>query len=340
MQAAALVLRVADGVWRLTTPLPFRPREVHAYLLQVEEGAFVLVDGGANTDDAWAALDAGVQEVAGQWQRVTAHVVTHMHLDHFGLARRVHEASRAPLLMHRLDAERAAHAEAQPEEEADYRQELLRQSGAPEELILAVTAGREEAVPLTGFVAADVLLEGEAGALPGVEGWQFVWTPGHTAGHLSLFRAADRVLVAGDAVLPRITPTIGVNRQRSDPVGDYLDALQRLERLNPTLGVAGHDELIKDPPERLRELRDATQQENKRVDDCLAEDAVSAWEIVRRRYPGRELPPSVQMLALRETLAHLQHLVLSERARSVRLGDEIVGFAREQVRGGPAPRHL
>ncbi len=313
-------------MWRLTTPLPFRPREVHAYLLAVEGNGFVLVDGGANTDDAWAALEVGVRAVAGGWEHIASHVVTHMHLDHIGLARRVREACGAPLLMHRLDAERAAHAEAHPEEEAEYRERLLRECGAPEELIHAVESGRGQAAPLTGFVPADVLLEGEAGALPGAEGWRFVWTPGHTAGHISLFRPADGVLVAGDAVLPRITPTIGVNRQRSDPVGDYLDALARLERLHPTLIVAGHGDPIDDPPGRIGELRDATQQEGERIANCLERDPASAWEIVQRRYPGRDLPPSVLMLALRETLAHLEHLVASGAAAKAPLGNGVVGF--------------
>jgi glyoxylase-like metal-dependent hydrolase (beta-lactamase superfamily II) len=37
------------------------------------------------------------------------------------------------------------------------------------------------------------------GELPWAAGWQIVYTPGHTPGHISLFRASDRVLLAGDA---------------------------------------------------------------------------------------------------------------------------------------------
>jgi hypothetical protein len=84
----------APGVWRVTTPLPFRPRSVHAYLLDAGEG-WVLVDGGLGTDEAWAALDAGVREAAGGWEAVAVHVVTHMHMDHVGLSRRVRDASGA-----------------------------------------------------------------------------------------------------------------------------------------------------------------------------------------------------------------------------------------------------
>lgn len=39
----------------------------------------------------------------------------------------------------------------------------------------------------------------EDGTVPGLPGWRWVPTPGHTPGHVSFFREADRVLVAGDA---------------------------------------------------------------------------------------------------------------------------------------------
>ena len=38
------------------------------------------------------------------------------------------------------------------------------------------------------------------GEVPGMPGWRWVHTPGHTPGHVCLFRAEDRVLLAGDAL--------------------------------------------------------------------------------------------------------------------------------------------
>ena len=37
------------------------------------------------------------------------------------------------------------------------------------------------------------------GQVPGLPGWRWLHTPGHTPGHVSFFRPADKVLVAGDA---------------------------------------------------------------------------------------------------------------------------------------------
>jgi glyoxylase-like metal-dependent hydrolase (beta-lactamase superfamily II) len=122
------------------------------------------------------------------------------------------------------------------------------------------------------------------------------------------------VLIAGDAVLPRITPTLGVNRQRADPVGDYAAALARLEALHPALVLPGHGEAPEDGVGRIRELRAAADAETETVRALLGGEPRSCWEVVDARYPDREMPPSTRMLALRETLAHLDRLAAAGRA--------------------------
>ena len=306
--------RVAEDVWRVTTPMPSRPPEVHAYLAELGDGGWMLVDGGLNTDAAWTALEAGVLHAAGGWDAIRVHVVTHMHMDHVGLAARVREASGASVWMGRLDAERMAHAAAHPGEEESYRAALLRRCGAPEEMVRAVEEVRRVAERLAPPVLVDGILDGEAGEIPGAAGWRFLWTPGHTAGHVSLHRPADGVLIAGDAILPRITPTLGVNRQRVDPVGDYVAALDRLLSLPPSLVLPGHGRPPEDGIARIRELRAAANGETDAIAALLGGSGRTCWEVVLARYPGREMTAATRMLALRETLAHLDRLVASGRA--------------------------
>ncbi|MFL5385998.1 MAG: MBL fold metallo-hydrolase [Longimicrobiaceae bacterium] len=304
---------VAAGLWRISTPMPGRPRQVHAYLAELPRGGWLLVDGGLGTEPAWAALEAGVRGAAGGWEAVRVHVVTHMHMDHVGLAARVREAAGAPVVMGRLDAERMAHAAAHPEEEAQYRRGLFARCGAPAEWIGVVEEGHARTRAAAPPVEVDGVLEGDEGEVPGAEGWRFAWTPGHTAGHVSLYRPADGVLVAGDAVLPRITPTLGVNRQRADPVGDYLDALERLRALRPARVLPGHGDPLEGAA-RMAELRAAAEGETEAVAAVLSAEPATTWEVVERRYAGRELPPATRMLALRETRAHLERLVRQGRA--------------------------
>lgn len=310
---------VAPGIVRVTTPLPFRPRSVHAYLIAGGDGRVALVDGGADTPDGWEALDAGVRSAVGRWGAVELNLVTHMHVDHIGLAPRVRGASGAPLAMGRLDAERAEHAGRQPEEEAGYRGRMLREAGADPALVAWAAAAGAAPVSAPGSddeprPLCDIPLPESGGALPGMEGWEVVWTPGHTAGHIAIFRAADGVLLGGDAVLPRISPTIGVNRQRADPVGDYLATLDRIAALAPAIVLPGHGAPITEPAGRLVELRDGTLAESRRVRDLLMDGPRTVAEVVAARYAGRKLPNPVLMQAIRETRAHLDRLVAAGQA--------------------------
>ncbi len=287
MSTHDVALPVAPQVWRITTPMPHRPREVHAYLVRSADRWFLL-DGGIDSPAAWEALDAGVREVAGDWRAVSLLVVSHMHMDHLGLVRRGLAASGAELAMGSLDAARAAHAAADPEEEAEYRDAVLHRTGGDEQL--AALAGAPRAA--SEFPPVRHPLPGPGGPLPGVPAWEYVWTPGHTAGHISLLRAGDRVLLAGDCVLPGITPTIGVNRQREDPVADQLDSLRRLADLDPSLSCGGHGEPVEYPAARIAELREETLAESARVLEpsrrCAAHHrGRGSGEIRRARSPAR-----------------------------------------------------
>jgi glyoxylase-like metal-dependent hydrolase (beta-lactamase superfamily II) len=295
-----------DEIVRIEIPLPFRPRSVNAFLVPLDDGGSMLVDGGYDSESAWAALAAGVA-AAGGWSSICLNVVTHMHLDHVGLAYRVKEATSIPMAMGEIDAIRSAHAAANPEEERDSRARLLRVNGAPEAEVAAVRDASLDPRAALRFVAADVLLPSFTAPVPGAPEWCSIWTPGHTAGHIALFRARDRAMIAGDAVIPRVSPTIGVNPHRADPVGDYLESLDHLSELEPEWIHGGHGEPLSGTG-RIAELRAEVLAESDRVQALLRPDPSSAWEIAVRRYVGRDLPVHLRLLAFRETLAHLTRL--------------------------------
>ena len=89
------------------------------------------------------------------------------------------------------------------------------------------------------------------GSVPGMPGWRWVHTPGHTAGHVALFREADRVLVAGDAfVTTKQESFLAVMTQRRELHGppayftpDWRSARQSVEtlaELEPARVISGH----------------------------------------------------------------------------------------------------
>ena len=90
------------------------------------------------------------------------------------------------------------------------------------------------------------------GSVPGMPGWRWLHTPGHAPGHVSLWREADRTLIAGDAF---ITTAQESALRGADPApgdarpADVLHAglgqrpasrCERLAALEPELAVTGH----------------------------------------------------------------------------------------------------
>ena len=87
--------------------------------------------------------------------------------------------------------------------------------------------------------------------VPGLPDWQVIPTPGHTPGHLALFREADRALIPGDAVLTVNLNSLGdALSQRHTPGGPprfatwnwraATESVSELARLEPSVLAPGH----------------------------------------------------------------------------------------------------
>ncbi|HEY7072939.1 MAG TPA: MBL fold metallo-hydrolase, partial [Acidimicrobiales bacterium] len=198
--------RVRPGLWSIPVPLPNNSlRYVFVYLFETDRGPYI-VDAGWNTDEAFAALSAGLQLAGTSMDDVQGVLVTHIHPDHYGLAGRIREASGAWIALHRADAALIHERYEEPDDLIDMVGKMLRRMGAPADEIDGL---KRAAMPVRQFVSAvmpDVLVED--GDHPEVPGWDLsaIWTPGHSPGHLCFWEPRHRVMLSGDHVLPRITP--------------------------------------------------------------------------------------------------------------------------------------
>jgi glyoxylase-like metal-dependent hydrolase (beta-lactamase superfamily II) len=201
------VERLRPGLWTIPVPLPNTSlRYVFVYVFETDGGAY-LVDAGWNTDEAYAALEAGLQKAGYEIGDVRGVLVTHIHPDHYGLAGRVREASGAWIALHPADARLIHDRYTDPTELLERVGTGLKRAGAPPEEIATLKAAAMPVRPFVDAVLPDVLLED--GQRPEVPGWELsaIWTPGHSPGHLCFWEPANEVLLSGDHVLPRITPS-------------------------------------------------------------------------------------------------------------------------------------
>ncbi|KOP64976.1 metallo-beta-lactamase [Bacillus sp. FJAT-18019] len=91
----------------------------------------------------------------------------------------------------------------------------------------------------------------EDGSVPGLPEFKWLPTPGHSPGHISLFRERDRVLVAGDAVITvkqeSALAVIGQEKELHGPPMYFTpdwdlarESVRRLASLNPEVLITGH----------------------------------------------------------------------------------------------------
>ncbi|HEX8803934.1 MAG TPA: MBL fold metallo-hydrolase [Acidimicrobiales bacterium] len=306
------VERVRPGLWTVPVPLPSSSlRYVFVYVFETDGGAY-LVDAGWNTDEAYAALEAGLGVAGYEVGDVRGVMVTHIHPDHYGLAGRVRQASGAWIALHPADAALIRDRYTEPADLLDRVGAMLRRTGAPPEEIATLRAAAMPVRPFVDPVLPDVLLED--GARPEVPGWDLsaIWTPGHSPGHLCFWEPAHEVLLTGDHVLPRITPNISFHPQAgADPLGDFLRALDKLEPYEPTEVLPAHEHRFVGLHRRLDELRRHHEERFREVLVAVRAGDTTAWAVARRMVwsrPWDRIEGFMRRAAVGEALAHLRAL--------------------------------
>src|ERR1700754_1529690 len=220
---------VRPGLWSIPVPMTGSPlRYVLAYAVELPDGV-ALVDAGWPTDDAWEALVAGLGAAGYALTDVKAVLVSHWHADHHGLAGSVREASGAWIGMHALDAA-AIKGRGDRGGFVEGLSAWVRARGGSatdvEETVGSLSS------PARALADPDRLIDDGDLTLGAPVGLRAVWTPGRTAGHLCFYDAQRRLLLAGDHVLPRISPNITLHPgQTPDPLGDFLASLTKVGEL-------------------------------------------------------------------------------------------------------------
>jgi glyoxylase-like metal-dependent hydrolase (beta-lactamase superfamily II) len=295
---------LADGIRRVTLPLPTRPGHIHAYLLPGEDG-WTLVDTGIGLPDAKESWAAELEQVAGD---VATVFVTHFHPDHVGAAADLHELTGAPVVQGALDYAQGELVWGNPAW-AERLVEWFQQHGAPPGVTDELVGQSSVYRPFIRYQRDPTLVE----AGEHVDGWELVGAAGHADGQLCLLR--DGVLIAADHLLGRITPTVGLwPASRADPLGDYLAALDRTIELDPRIALPGHGDPIEDPAGRARELKEHHRVRLEEAVAALAAEPRSGYELSLALF-GADLAPAGRRFAIAETLSHYERLVNEGGAR-------------------------
>lgn len=200
-----------------------------------QDGEWVLVDAGiANSEDT---IIKKAQEHFGN-ARPAGIVLTHGHFDHVGAVKELASYWNIYVYAHELEMPYLTGKEDYPPADPSVGGGLM--------------AAASPLYPRKSIDISSVIKPLPAdGSIPIMPGWRWIHTPGHTPGHISLFREEDRVLIAGDAFTTvKQESALAVLMQEKEINGppsyftiDWHQARQSvkvLEALKPSYVITGH----------------------------------------------------------------------------------------------------
>lgn len=180
-------------------------------------------------------VDSGIRssfkKISAAFKKVPAHthILTHAHSDHQGSTQKICEIHKIPLLCHKLEVWRT--------ETGFVTYEYPNRKNILGKFQQRYWAGN-------GCKVDHTLKENDF-----VGNFRVIETPGHSSGHISLFREQDGVLIIGDAAtnMDLLTSCTGLNLPPSIFTTDQrrnLDSLRKLAALNPKIICFGHGPIL------------------------------------------------------------------------------------------------
>jgi glyoxylase-like metal-dependent hydrolase (beta-lactamase superfamily II) len=222
-------------------------------------------------DGRWVLIDAGMPGSAsdirsaararfGQSGRPSAIVLTHGHFDHVGPLETLAAEWDVPVYAHPLEHPYLDGTTSYPPPDPTVGGGLMAWLSPLYPTKPVDVSGRLRPLPGDGTV-------------PGMPEWRWLHTPGHSPGHVSLWRESDRMLIAGDAfITTRQESAYAAITQAPEMHGppmyftpDWENArtsVQSLAELAPRTVVTGHGRAMQGP-----EMRAALNQLAKRFDE-------------------------------------------------------------------------
>ena len=292
---------------------------INCYLAQGDE--LTLVDTGPKDPATLAALRDALSELGFRLQDIRRVVVTHAHVDHFGLAAQVVAESGAMILSHLLNRWWLTDLSREWERRYEFYRQAFASSGAPLDLAEKAIAGMRRMSEYAASIPADRFARLEDGDTIrlGEDAWRVVFAPGHASGLVCLYEPASRTLISSDHLLRDITsnpvmePPARGDARRPRALVDYIASMEKTARLDVRIALPAHGEPIYDVPAlvdgRIAFHRSRLAHIEAQLECC----AQTPYEICNILFPN--LKSFDVFLGLSEVIGHLDVLEAEGRVR-------------------------
>lgn len=304
--------KIANEMYLIKVKLPNIPlKHLNSYLI-VSNDKKTLIDTGANTDESFESLNDALLSIKVNIKDMESIIITHLHIDHVGLVKRLKNMNdNLKIFIYSKEKESIKKLIENFENEELFK-EYYKSLGFTADMLKSLLYWRKDINSYLEIIkSSNTLEEGEHINIGDVS-FKVIWTPGHTPGHLCLYSEKNNIIICGDHILPTITPNLSYFMERN-PLLDYLNSLRKIEKLNISLVLPGHEYIFNDAYKRIREIRE---HHNKRLEEILTilkDKELDAYQIASKiewklNTTWESADPFQKYLAIGETLSHIIYL--------------------------------
>jgi glyoxylase-like metal-dependent hydrolase (beta-lactamase superfamily II) len=331
LEREALAVAAAAGIHRLAIPTPFMVGRVNAYL--IEDSPLTLVDSGPNSAKALDELEQALAARGHAIEDIELLIVSHQHMDHFGLASILARRSGAEVAALDALAPFLAGYGHQTDLDDTFAERIMLRHGIPPEIVTAlraVSAGFRawgSAVEVTRPLVGDSELTLRDRTL------RVLHRPGHSPSDTVFVDESRGIMLAADHLIAHISSNPLLARPldasedyegpRPQALVTYMASLERTRAMELSLVLPGHGQPITDHVSLIDERFRLHRRRAEKINRLIAEQPRSAHEIAQALWGNVAVTQAY--LTLSEVLGHVD-LLLRDGLVVERAEDGVVRF--------------
>ncbi|HUT72550.1 MAG TPA: MBL fold metallo-hydrolase [Desulfatiglandales bacterium] len=305
----------------IAIPMPEPPDLITANLYAVGKGPITLIDTGPKIPGSLEFIKKKLHPAGFDFSDIERIIITHGHVDHFGLAVSIQETAGHPIecFIHAQDSWRVSRENFREELWTEGMERFMTMTGMPKREIQKMknrfSAFRSLADPLEDAYSMD---DGDEFKGDGYH-LKIIHTPGHSLGTCCLYESQQKVLFSGDHIIKHITPNpfVEINRNhlretRYQSLRAYLESLDKLAGLDVRFVFPGHGEYVKDLPGIISSYRVHHRERMDLVWNALKKQSRPIYHLIDDIFPF--VPENDAFLAVSEIFVHLEILINEGRA--------------------------
>ena len=314
-EQAALASAAQAGIHLLAIPTPFQVGRVNAYL--IEDDPLTLVDSGPNSGKALDEMEQALAAHGRLIEDIGLLIVTHQHIDHFGLASILARRSGAEVAGLNLLAPYLGNFGEEAGRDDTYAQAIMRRHGIPTDVVSALRAvsgsfrGWGAKVQVTQPLADGAQLTLRDRTL------RVLHRPGHSPSDTVFHDEQRKTLIAADHLLKHISSNPLISRPlgsapdyagpRPQALITYIRSLEQTAKMDLDLVLGGHGGPITDHKALIEERLRMHARRAEKIHRLIVEQPRTAHEIAQKLWGNVAVTQAY--LTLSEVLGHVDLLL-------------------------------